>query len=234
MAEAFWADIPPRFREGAILLVHPEAEPDPEHPEVFLLGMCESAFAALEEAVGWVGEVRPSERQSLVHIWYGSFQALAERALDFRWRDELEETLLHELTHHWEGRAGLDGLDRFDAAQIVNFQRIQGLEVPHGFWRGGEVLGPGRWHIDGDVFVEVAGPPPWTVLDAPDGGPPATDLQPAAPAEYAVVAGRGLPFDGARGDLVVASAPPSRQTWWRDLLGWLGRRRAGARSRPTP
>jgi hypothetical protein len=217
LAEAFWADIPERFRVGAVLLVHPEAQPDAEHPEVFLLGMCEPAFTAFEDAMAWAGDLRVDERQSLVHIWYGSFAALEARATAFAWRDELEETLLHELTHHWEGRAGLDGLDRFDAAQLMNLQRLRGLAVPPGFWRDGEPLGPGRWHIDGDVFVEVAGPPPWSLADPPDGGPSVHDLRPEPPEVYAVLPGRGLPFDGERGDLVVASAPAARQTWWHRL-----------------
>ncbi|MCA9547015.1 MAG: metallopeptidase family protein [Myxococcales bacterium] len=219
-AHRFWAQIPARFRSGATLMVHREPWPDPEYPEVFLLGLCEPAFAALEDALAWSGDVRLEERQSLVHLYYGSFQAMGERARAFDWIYELEETLLHELTHHWEHRAGLDGLDRFDLAQITNFRRLRGEPVARFFWRGGEPRGPGRWHIDGDLFVEVAEAPPWRVQDAQGQW---VTCRPDPQDGFATVPGHGEVFDGERGDLVVAQSPPERPNWlrrlWRRLRG---------------
>ena len=205
-----------------MLLVHDEDYPDPLNPEVFLLGACEAAFPALEDAFAAGADPRPGDRQSLVHIWFGSFRAMAERAVSFDWEYELEETLLHELMHHWEQRAGLDGLDRFDEAQIINFWRVRGQEVPWGYWRDGVAAGPHRWTIDGDLFVEVEGPPPWT-YDPGDGEPPVT-CTPHPQDHFATVYGRGGLFDGERRDLVVARRPPERPGLWRRLLGWLGRR----------
>ncbi len=213
-AHAFWAQIPPRFVEGATLLVHREAWPDPDTPDVYLLGLCEPAFGALEDALAWSGDVRLSERASLVHLAYGSFAAMAERSPGFSWRDEIDETLLHELTHHWEARAGLDGLDRFDVAQGINFRRLQGFAVPLYFWRDGEAHGPDRWVIDGDLFVEVAGPPPWRVRD---GRGRWVRCAPDPEDGVATLPGRGQPVDGARGDLVVAPKPPDRPHWARRL-----------------
>jgi len=212
-AEAVWEAIPEHFRDGAILMLHPEAEPDPEYASVFFLGACEPAFAPLEDALAASGDYRQGDRQSVLHIWFGSFVEMAARAVDFDWPYELEETILHELTHHWEHRAGLDGLDRFDAAQIINFQRLRGLAVPMYFWRDGEPWPDGRWHIDGDVFVEVPGPPPWAVV-ADDGE--RLEVEPDPMDGWATVPEAGAAFDGRRGDLIVAPEPPER-------LGWAGR-----------
>lgn len=216
-ARAIWNDIPARFREGALLMVHPEAEPDPEHPEVFFLGACEPQFAALEDALAASGDPRTGDRQSLLHVWHGSFEQMAARANAFDWRGELEETILHELTHHWEQRAGLDALDRFDAAQIINFRRLRGHPAPMYFWRDGEPWHDERWHIDGDVFVEVDGEPPWTVMGE-DGAPVTCTPDPID--GWATVEGCGALFDGARGDLIVAPRPaervgPLRRVWRR-------------------
>ncbi len=203
LAERYWQNVPARFREGATLLVHEEAEPDPEDPEVFLLGVCEPAFPELGET-----------RQSLVHLWYGSFVAMADAAVDFDWEGELEETILHELTHHWEHRAGLDGLDRFDAAQILNFRRRRGFEVPAWFWRDGHPVGDGRWEIDGDLFVVVDGEPPWTVAVPASRAPVVCSPDPET--GLAVVPEMGLPFDGVPGDLVVARVKPA--TFWQRIF----------------
>lgn len=221
-AETVWRGIPARFREGALLMVHPEAEPDPdpEHGDVFLLGACEPQFAALEDAFAASGDPRTAERQSILHVWYGSFVEMEARAVEFDWRGELEETILHELTHHWEQRAGLDALDRFDAAQMQNFRRHRGHAVPLYYWRDGEPWSDGRWHIDGDVFVEVDGPPPWTVV-AEDKRE--ITCEPDPDDGFATLPGRGAVFDGARGDLIVAPRAVERQgilqRAWRRLFG---------------
>ncbi len=164
---------------------------------------------------------RIAERQSLVHVWYGSFAAMAERAAEFDWAYELEETLLHELQHHWEGRSGQFGLDLFDLAQIENFRRLRDLDVAWGYWRDGEVRGEHTWEIDGDLFHEVEGPPPWTI-DPEDGGPP-IECSPDPRDGFATILGRGGSFDGARGDLVVAQRPPEPSVWWRKLFSWVKR-----------
>lgn len=220
LAFRYWERIPERFRVGATLMVHTEAMPDPEDPEVFLLGQCEPEFAELEALLAAGGDLRVTDRRSLLHIWWGSFQAMEERSPAFDWPGELEETILHELTHHWEQRAGLDGLDRFDAAQLINFQRRRGFEVPFGYWRDGEPRGPHAWHIDGDVFMEVEGLPPWR-LDAPAGGK--ITCEPDPELGYAVIPGAGEAFDGVPGDLIVAPRPPEKAAVWTRLWSWLSR-----------
>jgi len=215
-AERFWDEIPPKYRAGAVLLVHWDAEPDPENPGVFLLGACERAYAALDEVFDLGGGQSPLDRQSLVHLWYGSFAAMALESEAFDWTGEIEETLLHELTHHWEQRAGLDGLDRFDAAQIENFRRVRGLAVVPGFWRDGMRVGPDRWEIDGDIFVELPGPPPWT-FDPGDGGGTVT-ATPDADLGFALLPERGGYLDAQRRDLVLAPRPAAPLPWWRRLF----------------
>ena len=52
-----------------------------------------------------------------INLYYGSFAAMAERE-DWTledWRQELRQTLSHELTHHMEGRGGLHALEELDA-----------------------------------------------------------------------------------------------------------------------
>ncbi len=221
LAERYWREIPERFRAGATLLVHNEAEADAHNPGVFLLGACEAAFPALEDAYAAAADPRPGDRQSLVHVWFGSFREMAERAVSFDWEYELEETVLHELMHHWEQRAGLDGLDRFDEAQIINFWRLRGREVPWGYWRAGEPAGDHTWRIDGDLFIEVCGPPPWT-MDPEDGGE-VVEVWPDATDGFATVYGRGGLFDGERRDLVVAQRPSPRRSLWSRLVGMFRR-----------
>ncbi|MSP72795.1 MAG: hypothetical protein EXR76_11630 [Myxococcales bacterium] len=222
-AERFWVQIPERFREGATLLVHDEAEPDPDYPGVYLLGACEPAFEALDQGYDLGGGVPPLDRRSLVHLWYGSFRALAdasagaspELSTHFAWADEIEETLLHELTHHWEERAGLDGLDRFDAAQLQNFRRLQGHTFEPGFWRDGEARGPFVWAIDGDLFVEVEGPPPfkWD----PGDGQGLVVAWPDPETGVATIFERGELLNGARLDLVLCPRPKKSAPLWRRL-----------------
>ena len=237
-AERFWEEIPAKYRAGAVLLVHWEAEPDSENPGVHLMGACEPAFGTLDDALEATGGSQsPLDRASLVHLWYGSFRETARDSAGFDWRGEIEETLLHELTHHWEQRAGLDGLDRFDAAQIVNFGRIRGRPAPAGFWRDGHKLGPDsppwgvtdgydRWEIDGDLFVELPVPPPWTY--DPGDGEGALTVSPDPASGYATIPERGGWLDDERGDLILAQAPPPRLSWWRRLFG------RGPDGRPVP
>ena len=60
-----------------------------------------------------------------IHLYYGSFAALAERE-DWNeqiWKDELRITLSHELTHHMENRSGLHTLDDRDAEELAVWRR---------------------------------------------------------------------------------------------------------------
>jgi hypothetical protein len=93
---------------GGINLLE-EARPDPDFPEGELYIMGEYC----DDALG-----------RYINLYYGSFAALAElerwRRRD--WEKELYTTLSHELTHHMEGRAGTDSLDRRDASDMETYR----------------------------------------------------------------------------------------------------------------
>ena len=67
-----------------------------------------------------------------INLYYGSFAAMAERedwTLEDR-RQELRQTLSHELTHHMEGRGGLHALDDKDEAQMAAWRAEYGEQDP--------------------------------------------------------------------------------------------------------
>ncbi len=101
MAEA----LPPVLFEGlngGVNLLE-EEKPDPELPEVYILG---------EYCDGCLG--------LYINLYYGSFAALAEREEwdQAAWEAELRTTLSHELTHHMENLGGLHSLEDKDAAEM--------------------------------------------------------------------------------------------------------------------
>lgn len=95
---------------GGVHLVE-EAMRDPELPQVYILGeYCEDLLGRY------------------INLYYGSFAALAEKEAwtPEDWREELRQTLSHELTHHMEGRSGLHALDDRDAEEMEGFRRKYG------------------------------------------------------------------------------------------------------------
>ena len=63
-----------------------------------------------------MGDYRDNLLGRYINLYYGSFAALAEKEGWSRedWREELRQTLSHELTHHMEGRSGLHALEDKD------------------------------------------------------------------------------------------------------------------------
>lgn len=108
---AFLDDLADRFPlalfeelNGGVNLLE-EAVEDPEFPpgEMYILGeYCDDLLG------------------NYINLYYGSFAALAEREDwdEMVWREELQITLSHELTHHMENRSGLHGLDDRDAEEL--------------------------------------------------------------------------------------------------------------------
>jgi hypothetical protein len=68
---------------------------------------------------------------------------------------ELVETIQHEVQHHLEDRAGMLDLRSEDALFEMHARFRAGLEVPSGWYRQGEPLGPGLWAVDLDLFLEL-------------------------------------------------------------------------------
>ena len=92
-----------------------DAVPDPEFPEgeMYILGeYCEDLLGRY------------------INLYYGSFTALAEQedwTLD-DWKEELRQTLSHELTHHMEARGGLHALDDRDEAELEAWREEYGQD----------------------------------------------------------------------------------------------------------
>ena len=147
-AREIFDSIPPAYRGGVeYVVVSEDAVPHPELPEVYTLGECATGELDL-------GAEAPDAMRSGVHLYYGSFQALAELDPEFDWEGELHETIVHEVRHHRESTAGEDALEDFDYAADENFKRREGQPFDPLFYRAGEPLDDGGWEIDGDVFVE--------------------------------------------------------------------------------
>ena len=101
--EVFYRDL-----NGGISLL-PEAKEDPEFPpgEIYIMG-----------------EYCNDQMGLYINLYYGSFAALAEKEDWTRedWEDELYTTLAHEFTHHIEGLALENGLDRKDEQELAEFR----------------------------------------------------------------------------------------------------------------
>lgn len=140
--------IPAEFMEGIETVdVHEDTLPHPLVPDVFTLGEC--ATSPLSDPSG------QDPFKSIVHLYYGSFVALAESDPSFDVDAELEETIEHEVQHHIEDRAGAQALSEEDALFETHARFRAGLEVPVGWYRQGEPIAPGLWAIDLDLFLEV-------------------------------------------------------------------------------
>ncbi|HEY0809343.1 MAG TPA: metallopeptidase family protein [Longimicrobiales bacterium] len=148
-AQEVWQQIPPQFKAGVDgLMVEQDAHTHPDHDEFFTLGEC-------------ITETYPSEYggpdtiRSAVVLYYGSFRAIALEDADFDWRDQIHETILHELQHHLEHLASEDTLGDFDYAVEENFRRLEGEAFDPLFYRAGEQVAEDTYRVDEDVFVEL-------------------------------------------------------------------------------
>ena len=148
-AHEMFESIPAEYRGGVeYVAVSRDRVPHPELPDVFTLGECATGELDL-------GMDLPEMTRSGVHLYFGSFRALAEIDEEFDWEGELWETLTHEIRHHRESTAGEDALEDFDYAADENFKRREGMPFDPLFYRSGEPAGDDAWDVDGDVFVEV-------------------------------------------------------------------------------
>ncbi|MEN8152112.1 MAG: metallopeptidase family protein [Planctomycetota bacterium] len=114
------AAVPEGFLRGVTgVLAHREAREDPEIPGSFFFGECgDDEVAALTE---------PEALRSRIHLYWGSFAAIARNEPDFDWDGELIETILHELRHHLEDRAGILDLRIEDELDAIEARLRAGL-----------------------------------------------------------------------------------------------------------
>ena len=143
MVERLAADVPPVYLEGIVgIEVSPRSVPHPERAAVYTMGECIPLNLGNEPV------------QSRVVLYHGSFQALAAERHDFDWRAEAWETLTHELRHHLEWRAHAPDLEAYDWAAEQTFARAEGDAFDPVFYLSGEVLAPGVYAVDDEVYLD--------------------------------------------------------------------------------
>lgn len=139
---------PPEFvEEIETVAVHRDVKPHPHVPDVFTLGQC--ATSHLSDPTG------QEPFRSVIDLYYGSFVELAKQDPDFDMEAELAKTIEHEIQHHLEDRAGIHTLCNEDALFEAHARFRNGLDVPPGWYRLGEMLEPGLWAVDIDLFLEL-------------------------------------------------------------------------------
>jgi len=137
-------EVPAEYLDGvAAVDVSPRTVVHPDRPDVYTLGECVPVHdAGLDEVL------------SRVVLYHGSFRALARDEPEFDWEGETAETLLHELRHHLEWRAGSEALEAYDWAVEQNQRRVAGEPFDPLFYEVGERVGDGVFEVEDDAFVE--------------------------------------------------------------------------------
>ncbi len=110
LAERIADEVPPALFEGlsgGLLVEKKSCRRSDDPPGVYLLGEY-----ITEEYLG-----------PLIVVYYGSFRRLFEGRADSEWEAELRETILHELRHHLEARAGVRDLEREDVEELQHLWR---------------------------------------------------------------------------------------------------------------
>ena len=149
MVRRMATELPEEFLEGvAEISVVPHTMPHPDRPEIFTLGECIPLPTTSNS---------PEAVQSRVVLYFGSFAALARNSPDFDWRTETWETLVHEIRHHVEWRAGAPDLENMDEAVEANYARLAGEPFDPAFYRVGESVTEGVFQVEDDYFIESAG-----------------------------------------------------------------------------
>ncbi|MDH3456105.1 MAG: metallopeptidase family protein [Gemmatimonadota bacterium] len=135
--------VPAHYLEGvAAIDVSPRTVPHPIHTDVYTMGECIPFDTGTDEVL------------SRVVLYFGSFCALARHIDAFDWEHETEETLLHELRHHVEWRAGSDRLETYDWAVEQNLSRQNGEVFDTSFYHEGEALADDIWRVEDCIFIE--------------------------------------------------------------------------------
>ena len=147
-ARQVFESIPPRYRDGVDgLTVHRRPLGHPRFAGIYTLGEC----ATESYPSSWEG---PETVRSVVHLYWGSFRALAGMNPAFDWTEQIWETLTHELRHHLESLADRDDLGGVDYAMEQAFQRDKGLDFEPDYYRRGDRIAPGVYAVEDDVYIE--------------------------------------------------------------------------------
>ena len=118
LAEAIADSLPPKLLEGlsgGIIIEKKTRRRSEDPPGVYLLGEY-----ITEDYLG-----------PLIAIYYGSFRRVFAGEPPEVWEEELRRTLLHEVRHHLEARAGVDDLGREDLEELARLWQ-EWLQGPGG------------------------------------------------------------------------------------------------------
>lgn len=147
-----WSEIPEDYKEGVdALVVRREAESDPEHAELYTMGMCFTEPYPSDYG-------GPETTRSILALYHGSFLKVAGSDPDFPWEEELWETITHELRHHLEFMADEDALEGVDYAVEECHKREQGEDFDPWYFQSGLPVGPGAYRVEGDLYLEQEWP----------------------------------------------------------------------------
>jgi predicted Zn-dependent protease with MMP-like domain len=148
IAWQYWDEIPEQYKDGVDgMVVSRDALPHPTLADIYTLGEC-----LTESYPSDFGG--PDTIRSILTLYHGSFDRLAELDPEFDWEDELWETLTHELQHHLESLASEDALVDMDYAVDENFKRMNAEPFDPFFYRSGERLADRVYRVERDVFLE--------------------------------------------------------------------------------
>jgi len=147
-SEEILDEIPDEYLAGITgVEAHELREDHPHLGGLYTLGVCASDDLRLM--------ADPEDTTSRIHLYHGSFAAVAKRDPSFDWEAELRETILHEIRHHIEDRAGLPDLRREDELALALARFRAGEDLPDGWYRLGEPFEDHAWSIEDDLFVEL-------------------------------------------------------------------------------
>lgn len=118
LANRLYDEIPPALLEGlngGILIREEACQNDEDLPDVYIMG------EYIDDPYG-LG--------NYIILYYGSFVEVLGDEPPEVWEEELWETMLHEIRHHVELRAGVDDLGLEDLRQLEEFRRARKLDGP--------------------------------------------------------------------------------------------------------
>lgn len=95
---------------GGILISEEARQDDTDLPDVYIMG------EYIDDPYG-LG--------NYIVLYYGSFREVLGDAPAEVWEEELWETMLHEIRHHVELRAGVDDLELEDLRQLEELRRAR-------------------------------------------------------------------------------------------------------------
>jgi predicted Zn-dependent protease with MMP-like domain len=146
IALACFERVPDHFRSGIDALVIEQGSRS--HPHI-------ADYLTLGECVHRAQPDPEAPLFSTIVLYYGSFLKSAKRDPSFDLAAEIEETVLHEILHNLEDRAGASALADEDALEEMNERRRAGLPFVPTFYRHGEVLEEDVHAVGEDVFIEA-------------------------------------------------------------------------------